>query len=175
MQPPKERLDIDKPFAETTGQILGINNTPQPQKGEAKGRRKLCEKKHTPILANIADQHNMTVGTVEDYVEYRLNSGGIKNPTAFEKHLLGNLAKLYSDESVQLEEWFNIFETQRTIIDYLVNEFLSMHWFDRPKCQEQAKDDVLLKKKNIVPSAVLIEIAFQTAKSKRREQIVGVA
>jgi hypothetical protein len=146
-----------------------VLNTPQPPKEEAKGRRKLREKKNTPTLANIADQHHMTISAVEDYVEYRLNSGGIKNPTAFKKHLLVNLAELYSDESVQLEEWFNAFETQRDIIDHLVNEFLSMHWFDRTKCQEQAKDDLVLKMSNIVPSAVLIEIAFQTAEAKRRE------
>lgn len=172
-QPPKEHLDIDQAFAETTGQILGKDNTPQPPKREAKG--KLCENKETPTLANIADQHHMTVSTVEDYVEYRLNSGGIKNSIAFKKHLLGNLTKLYSDESVQLEEWFNVFETQRDIIDHLVNEFLSMHWFDRQKCKEQAKDDLVLKKSNIMPSDVLIEIAFQTAEMKRRERIGGVA
>lgn len=172
-QPPKEHLDIDQAFAETTGQILGKDNTPQPPKREAKG--KLCENKETPTLANIADQHHMTVRTVEDYVEYRLNSGGIKNSTAFKKHLLGNLTKLYSDESVQLEEWFNVFETQRNIINHLVNEFLSMHWFDRQKCKEQAKDDLVLKKSNIMPSDVLIEIAFQTAEMKRRERIGGVA
>jgi hypothetical protein len=50
-----------------------------------------------------------------------------------------------------------------------------MHWFDRSKCKEQAKDDLVLKMNNIVPSAVLIEIAFQTAEAKRREQIGGVA
>lgn len=174
-QPPKEHLDIDQAFAETTGQILGKDKTPQPPKEGTKGRRKLREKKNTPTLANIADQHHMTISTVEDYVEYRLNSGGIKNPTAFKKHLLGELAELYSDESVQLEEWFNAFETQRNIIDHLVNEFLSMLWFDRTKCQEQAKDDLVLKKNNIAPSAVVIEIAFQTAEAKRRERIGGVA
>lgn len=148
-------------------------NTPQPPKREAKG--KVRENKDTPTLANIADQHHMTVSTIEDYVDYRLNSGGIENPIAFEKHVLRGLMEPYSDESVQLEEWFNVFETQKNIIDHLVNEFLSMHWFDRRNCREQAKDDFVLKMNNIVPSDILIEIAFQTAESKRRNQIGGVA
>jgi len=169
-QLPKERLDIDKPFAETTGQILGKDNTPQPPKGGIMGKRKL------ETLANIADQHHMTVSTVEDYVEFRRNSGGINNPIAFEKHVLKHLAEPCSVESMRLEKWFKVYETQRDIIDYLANEFLStVHWSDRPKCLIQAKDDLVLKMSNIVPSDVLIEIAFQTAEAKRRERIGDVA
>lgn len=169
-QPPKFG---EEPLAFSFEPLALDINTPQPPKGGIKGRCKLREKKNISTLANIADQHNMTVGTVEDYVEYRLHSGGIKNPTAFEKHLLANLAELYSDESLLLEEWLNVFETQRNIIDHLVNEFLSMHWFDRRKSQKQAKDDIELKMNNIVPSDMLIEIAFQTAEAKRREPRVG--
>lgn len=167
MQPPKQHLDIDQAFAETTGQILGKDNTPQPPKRGAKS---------TLTLADIADQHRMTVDTVKDYVEYRLNSGGIENSIAFEKHVLRGLSEPYSVESVQLEAWFNVFKSQRNIIDHLVNEFLSMHWFDRRKCRELAKDDHVLKMNKIpTPSDVLIEIAFQMAEAKRREQIGGVA
>lgn len=180
-QPPKIDTVLDTQPPKFGGEPLAFSfeplalNTPQPPKRGAKG--KLRENKDTPTLANIADQHHMTVGTIEDYVDYRLNSGGIENPVAFEKHVLRGLSEPYSDESVQLEEWFNVFETQRNIIDHLVNEFLSMHWFDRRKCREQAKDDLVLKMNNIVPSDVLIEIAFQTVEAKRREreQIGGVA
>lgn len=172
-QPPKEHLDIDQAFAETTGQILGKDNTPQSPKREAKG--KLREKKDTPTLANIADQHRMTIAMIEDFVAFRLNSGRIENPIAFKKHLLRRLSEPYSDESVRLEEWFEVYEMQNNIIDHLVLEFVSMHWFDRRKCREQAKDDIVLKMSNIVPSDILIEIAFQTAEAKRRERIGGVA
>jgi hypothetical protein len=167
-QPPKEHLDIDQAFAETTaettGQILGKDNTPQPPK---------CGKALT--LAEIADQHRMTIAMIEDFVAFRLNSGGIKNSIAFKKHILLGLSEPYSDESVRLEEWFEVYEAQNNIIDHLVIEFLSMHWFERQKCKERAKDDLVLKMNNIVPSDILIEIAFQTAEAKRREQIGGVA
>jgi hypothetical protein len=163
-QPPKSG---EEPLA-FSFQPLALN-TPQPPKS------KLRESKDAPTLANIADQHHMTVSTIEDYVEYRLNSGGIENPIAFEKHVLRGLSEPYSNEYVQLEEWFNVLETSKNIIDYLVNEFLSVHSFDRRKCREQAKDDLVLKMNNVVPSDILIEIAFQTAEAKRREQIGGVA
>lgn len=172
-QPPKEHLDIDQAFAETTGQILGKDNTPQPPKRKAKG--KLRENKNALTLAEIADQHHMTIAMIEDFVAFRLNSGGIKNSIAFKKHVLLGLSDPYSDESVRLEEWFKVYEVQNDIIDHLVIEFLSMHWFDRQKCRELAKDDLVLQMKNIVPSDILIEIAFQTAEAKRREQIGGVA
>lgn len=168
MQPPKQHLDIDQAFAETTaettGQILGKDNTPQSPK---------CGNALT--LAEIADQHRMTIAMIEDFVAFRLNSGGIKNSIAFKKHVLLGLSDPYSDESVRLEEWFKVYEAQNDIIDHLVIEFLSMHWFDRQKCRELAKDDLVLQMKNIVPSDILIEIAFQTAEAKRREQIGGVA
>jgi hypothetical protein len=171
-QPPKidTVLDTQPPkFGEEplafSFQPLALN-TPQSPKREAKT---------TPTLADIADQHHMTVSMIEDYVAYRLNSGGIENPIAFEKHVLRGLSEPYSDESIQLEEWFNVFETQRNIIDYLVNEFLSMHWFDRRKCREQAKDDLFLMMNNIAPTNIVIEIAFQIAEAKRREGIGGVA
>lgn len=162
-QPPKFG---EKPLA-FSSQPLALNNTPQPPKRE---------NKDALTLANIADKHHMTVNTIKDYVDYRLNSGGVENPIAFEKHVLHGLLEPYSDESVQLEEWFNAFATQRNIIDHLVIEFLSMHWFDRRKCREQAKDDIVFKINNIpTPSDVLIEIAFQIAQAKRRERIGGVA
>lgn len=169
-QPPKFG---EKPLAFFSQPL--VLNTPQPPNVEISGGRRSREIKDIPTLATIADQHQMTIGTIEDYVAYRLNSGGVENPVAFEKHVLRGLAEPYSDESIQLEEWFDAFETQRNIIDHLVNEFLSMHWFDRRKCREQAKDDFVLKMNNIVPSDILIEIAFQTAESKRRNQIGGVA
>lgn len=178
-QPPKfdTILDTQPPkFGEEplafSFQPLALN-TPQPPKWGAED--KLCKNKDTPTLADIADQHNMTVSTIGDYVNYRLNSGGIENPIAFEKHVLRQLLEPYSNESIQLEAWLNVFETQRNIIDHLVIEFISMHWFNRRKCREQAKDDLVLKMNNIVPTDILIEIAFQTAEAKRREQIGGVA
>jgi hypothetical protein len=135
----------------------------------------LRENKDTPTLTNIADQHHMTVSTIEDYVDYRLNSGGIENPIAFKKHVLLGLSEPYLDESMRLEEWFEAVGTQRHVIDHLVVEFLSMHWFDRRKCYQQAKDDFVLKMNNVMPTDVLIEIAYQRAEAKRREQIGGVA
>lgn len=153
-----------------------VNNTPPltPNRGTEVGH-KFPKNKKTPNLGDLADQHQMTVRTIEDYVYYRLNSGGVENPVAFEKHVLRGLAEPYSDESVQLEEWFDAFKTQRNIIDHLLNEFLSMYWFDRRKCREQAKDDFVLKMNNIVPSDVVIEIAYQKAEARRRERIGGVA
>lgn len=167
-QTPFGDLDITETTTETTSKII---NTPQPPSRKVRGVRI----KDIPTLANIADQHQMTVGTIEDYVAYRLNSGGVENPIAFEKHVLRELSEPYSDESVQLEEWFDVFEKQKNIMDYLVNEFLSIHWpLDRRKCREQAKDDVVLKMNNIPPpSDILIEIAFQAAEAKRRELGIG--
>ena len=126
-----------------------------------------------PTLADIADQHQMTIGIIEDYVQYRLNSGGIENQIAFEKHLLRKLSEPYSDESAQLEEWFNVFEMQKNIIDHLVDQFLSTQRFDRRFCRELVKGDFTLKANNIVPSDVVIEIAYQKAEAKRRERIGG--
>ncbi len=168
VQPPKFG---EEPLA-SSFQPLALN-TPNPQKYAAGGR--LHEKKTRLTLANIADLHHMTVGTVEDYIEYRLNSGGIENPIAFKKHVFRGLSEPYSDEYIQLEEWLRVFETQRSIVDHLVDEFLSMYWLDRRKCRDQAKDDFVLKKNNIVPSDILIEIAFQLAEAQRREQLGGVA
>lgn len=145
-----------------------------PKRGNEVGH-KFSKNKKVPTLADLADQHQMTVGTIEDYIEFRLNSGGIENPVAFEKHVLRNLSERYSEESVHLEEWFQAIGTEHHVIDHLTNEFSSMHWFDRRKCREQAKDDIILKNHNIVPSDVVIEIAYQEAEAKRRERIGGAA
>lgn len=166
----------DLMYTETTPETASeiINTPPTPRTERQEGNKK-PENKKTPTLADIADQHHMTISTIEDFVEFRLNSGGIENPIAFKKHVLRGLAEPYSDESVHLEEWFEAIDTQSRVIDHLVAEFSSMHWFDRRKCREQAKDDFVLKMNNVTPTDVVIEIAYQRAESKRREQIGGAA
>lgn len=146
-------------------------NTPKSPKEGIKTGRKL----KISTLSQIADKHRMTISTIEDFVEFRQNSGGIENAIAFKKYLTRELSKPYSDESIRLEEWFEVIQTQSHIIDHLVYEFLSMHWFDRRKCREQAKDDHVLKMNNVTPMDVVIEIAFQRAESKRRERMGGAA
>lgn len=155
--------------------FLKEDNTPlTPKRGTEVGH-KFSKNKKTPTLADLADQHHMTVSTIEDYVDYRLNSGGIENPIAFQKHVLRGLSEPYSDESIKLEEWFEAFEGQKNVIVHLQNAFLSTQRFDRRFCRELAKDDVILRTHNIVPSDVVIEIAYQKAEVKRRERIGGAA
>jgi hypothetical protein len=151
---------------ETKEEFKKEKSTPQPPK-------RGTEVGHT--LGDVADQHHMTISTIEDFIEFRLNSGGIENPVAFEKHVLRNLSERYSDESAHLEEWFQAIGTEHHVIDHLTNEFSSMHWLDRRKCREQAKDDVVLKMNNVTPTDVVIEIAYQRAELKRRERIGGAA
>lgn len=172
-QTPKGDLDITETTTKTT-QILDKSPT-NPPKRLSVGGHKSRKNKKVPTPADIADQHRMTLGMIEDYVDYRVNSGGIEYPIAFEKHVLCGLLEAYSDESVHLEQWFETIDTQRHIIDHLVSEFSSMHWFDRRKCRDQAKDDHVLKMHNVTSTDVVIEIAFQIAESKRREGIGGAA
>lgn len=152
-----------------------IINTPlTPKRGTEVGNKKPKNKK-TPTPADVAKAHDMTIFMIEDYVDYRLHSGGIEYPNAFKTSTLRKLSDLDSDESVQLKEWFEAFETQKNVIDYLQNAFLSTQRFDRRFCRELAKDDVILKTHNIDPSDVVIEIAYQKTEAKRRERIGGVA
>jgi hypothetical protein len=116
----------------------------------------------------------MTISTIEDFLEFRANSGGIDTPIAFAKYVLREVANPYSDESAKLEEWFEAL-THTDIIDHLVNQFLSTQRTDRRFCHELAKDDFVLKAHNIVPSDFVIEIAYQKSEAKRRERIGGAA
>lgn len=170
--PPVTQCDpLYEPLVEPS--FLKEDNTPlTPKRGIDVGR-----KLKVLTLADIADQHRMTVGIIENYVEYRLNSGGIENAFGFKKHVTRELSELYSDESVHLEKWFETVATQHHVIDHLVIEFLStpVHSFDRRLCREKAKDDIVLKMNNIAPTDIVIEIAFQKAESKQRERIRGVA
>lgn len=149
---------------------LKEENTPQPPNGGAKAGGKLKR----PTLSQIADQHRMTIFTIEDFIEFRANSGGIETPSAFKKYVLREIAAPYSDESAKLEEWFEAL-THTNIIDHLIDQFLSTQRTDRWFCRELAKDDFILKAHNIVPSDVVIEIAYQRAETKRRERIGGAA
>jgi hypothetical protein len=136
-------------------------------------RNEVGHKLYISTLTDVADMHRMTISTIEDYLEFRANSGGIDTPIAFAKYVLREVANPYSDESVQLEEWFEALK-HTDIIDHLVNQFLSTQRTDRRFCRELSKDDFALKAHNIVPSDVVIEIAYQRAEVKRRERVGGV-
>lgn len=125
----------------------------------------------------ISDKHKVTPMMIEEFIKFRMNSGGIKNPVAFEKTLLKDLADLDSMESKKLAEWIFTHENQRNILEHLTKEFKSMpsHWFSRKDCRERAKDDTTLKINGIKPSDILIEIAFQEAEDWHRSRIGGAA
>ncbi|MDD2838447.1 MAG: hypothetical protein PHX59_05775 [Sulfuricurvum sp.] len=163
-QPPFGNLDITETTTETTSDII---NTPLTPREGRRGMRK------TLTLTDIAEQNQMTISTIEDYVQYRLNSGGIDNSIAFKHHVQCGLSEPYSNESVQLEEWFKALR-HTDIIDHLVGQFLSTQRTDRRFCRELAKDDFILKTSNIIPSDIVIEIAYQKAEVKRRERVGGV-
>lgn len=148
-----------------------LYNTPLTPKGGQKGGKKV--RKKTMTIKEIADLHGFTVAVIEDFIGFRLNSGGIDTPDAFEKYLLRELSSHVSSESIKLEEWFDVLQTQKNVIDHLVNQFLSTQRFDRRFCRELAKDDLILKIHNIAPSDVVIEIAYQKSDVKRRERIIG--
>lgn len=173
-QTPFGDLDLTETTTETTSEII---NTPPTPRMERQEEDKKPENKKTPTLADLADQHHMTVSTIEDYIDYRLNSGGVENPIAFQKHVLRGLSESYTDESIQLEEWFSTMENHRNVIDYLNREFLSIpaHMFSRKICFERAKDDFTLMQNNIKLTTMTIEIAYQKAEGKRRERIGGAA
>lgn len=171
--PPVTQCDrLYEPSVEPT--FLKEDKTPlTPNLGTEVGC-KFSKNKKTPTLADLADQHRMTISAIEDFLKFRENSGGIKTPPAFKKYVLRELSEPYSDESLYLEEWFESL-TRMDIIDHLIDQFLSTQRFDRRFCRELANDDFTLKANNIVPSDVLIEISYQKAEAKRRERIGGVA
>lgn len=173
-QTPFGDLDITKTTTETTSKII---NTPQTPRTERQEGDKKPENKKTPTLADLADQKCLTILMVEDFVEFRLNTGGINNEIAFKKHVMRELSQPLSDESVNLEEWISTMENHRNVIDYLNREFLSIpaHIFSRKICFERAKDDFTLMQNDIKPTTMTIEIAFQKAEAQRRERIGGVA
>lgn len=125
----------------------------------------------------ISDKHKVTPMMIEEFIKFRMNSGGIKNPVAFEKTLLKDLADLDSMESKKLAEWIFTHENQRNILEHLAKEFKSIpsHFFSRKDCRERAKDDFTLKMNGIKPSDILIEIAFQEVEDWYRSRIGGAA
>ena len=125
----------------------------------------------------ISDKHKVTLMMIEEFIKFRMNSGGIKNPVAFEKTLLKDLADLDSMESKKLAEWIFTHENQRNILEHITKEFKSMpsHFFSRKDCRERAKDDFTLKMNGIKPSDILIEIAFQEVEDWYRSRIGGAA
>lgn len=169
MQTPKGNIDITETTTETTSETTIIPPNPPMGNGGAKKRTK------TLNLAEIADLHGFTEGVIEDFVNFRLDSGGIDTPDGFRKYLVRELSSSTSSEAAKLEKWFEASEGHKNVIDHLKNAFLSTQRFDRRFCRELAKDDLILKTHNIVPSDVVIEIAFQKAEIRRRERIGGVA
>jgi len=160
-------------------------NTPLPPQGEVGGR---INRKKTLNIAEIGDIHGFTTSTIEDYLNFRLNSGGIDNAEAFEKHLLRELSSFTSPESNKLENWFTAWEDEQPAIKALAGEFLSIpaHWFDRRACRERGRDAfdngwVKLEGYYVeIPGrgqeeiqAIVIEIAYQLAHEQRREDRVG--
>jgi|GEM_PF-6819069 len=160
-------------------------NTPLTPQGEVGGR---INRKKTLNIAEIGDIHGFTTSTIEDYLNFRLNSGGIDNAEAFEKHLLRELSSFTSPESNKLENWFTAWEDEQPAIKALAGEFLSIpaHWFDRRACRERGRDAfdngwVKLEGYYVeIPGrgqeeiqAIVIEIAYQLAHEQRREDRVG--
>lgn len=125
----------------------------------------------------ISDKHKVTSMMADEFIKFRMNSGGIKNPTAFEKTVVKDLLDLGSTESKRIIEWLFVHEKQSNLIDHLVKEFSSIpsHYFSRKDCRERAKDDFTLKMNGINPSDMLIEIAYQKAEDWHRCRIGGVA
>lgn len=126
-------------------------------------------------FSEIADLQKIGIATLEEYIKFRLNSGGIETPAAFEKSLLKNLCFQKSNESLILKNWLNAYQTQKIVIDYLRDEFLSIpsHWFSRYACRERGKDDFILKRSKIEPTDITIEIAYQLAEQVRRDLLSG--
>jgi len=176
---PKGDLDItETTFPETTS---GIINTPLTPQCEQQGGKKV--RKKTMTRAEIGDLHCFTVSIIEDFIIFRLNSGGIDNPDAFEKYLLRELSSSTSSEVIKLEEWFNAWEEERPTIEALTREFVSIpsHWFNRSACRERGKDGFangLIRynipgRENI--QTIVIEIAYQLAEQASRDRLGGVA
>lgn len=120
----------------------------------------------------IAALHGVTSETLEEYVLFRKNSGGIEFPSAFDRALIKNLSDLQSLESQTLEKWLHSLGYEGQIIDYLTKEFLSSStvYFSRKYCRDRAIEDFVLKMNNIQPSDVAIEIAFQKAQEIRDQK-----
>jgi hypothetical protein len=147
------------------------------------------KRKKTMTLEEIADLHGFTVSTIEDYLSYRMNSGGIDFPDAFRTSILRNLADPNSDESVRLENWFEAWEEERLTIEALTGEFLSVssHWFDRRVCRERGNDSFAngliqlggyyaeIPGREEIVQTIVIEIAYQLAEQARRDRMGGAA
>lgn len=144
---------------------------------EKRDKRKEIDIRGDSACEVISDKHKVTPMMVEKFIKFRMNSGGIKNPTAFEKTVVKDLIDLESSESQRIIEWLFIHEKQSNLIDHLVKEFISIssHFFSRKGCRERAKDDFTLKMNGINPSDMLIEIAYQKAEDWHRCRIGGVA
>lgn len=158
---------------ETNEEIKKEENTPQTPQAEGGS---IDSMKTSLNFSEIADLHNFTVTMIEDYIDFRLKSGGVKIPGAFEKHLVRELSEIYSSETVQLKEWYSSLQ-KRQLIDRLLAEFLSIrsHIFSRRECRERARDPFFEREIGESPSDVVIEIAFQLAEKVRRQQIGGAA
>jgi hypothetical protein len=181
---PKGDLDItETTFPEIT---TGIINTPLTPQAEREGGKKV--RKKTMTLIEIADLHCFTVSIIEDFIRFRLNSGGINTPDGFEKYLLRELSSSTSSEAIKLEEWFEAWNDERTTIEALTQEFVSIpsDWFDRRACRERGRDGFangLIRlqgspydipgRENI--QTIVIEIAYQFAEQARRDRLGGVS
>ena len=97
------------------------NITPLPPKGNGRGDLK------TPLnVESISMLHGITEMVLEEYLNFRKNSGGVVNPFAFEKHLFSQLSELGSEESGFFAEWLNANENEQAVIESLSADFMAL-------------------------------------------------
>lgn len=155
-------------------------NTPLPPKSI---------KKHGGVNTfDLSEIHNMTTGTIEEYISYRKNSGGVQNPDAFVKSIIRSLSDVFSDESEHLENWFEVNSHETSVIGKLRDEFVllspNLDSRDRRYCRERAIDSFkhglvtlgyyyeFVRSEVIID--IVIEIAFQQA-LEEKASIGGLA
>lgn len=116
-------------------------------------------------LSQIADIHHITQPTLEAYIEFRLNSGGVMAPEGFKRHLMAQLSHQASEEVSTLEEWLDINMRFSDRVDIMVGDLLSCprHLFSRKSCYERSKGDYYPAMHGFEPNDMMIEIAFQIA------------
>lgn len=111
---------------------------------------------------SAASLHRVTLETIERYIHFRLESGGVTNKLAFERHIIAELNREGGIECEQFDEWIDAMMNENAI-GALAGEFLSLRFLDRNICHEFVKNTPNIGGLHGVISNVMIEIAYQKA------------